>query len=135
MKRDNIMEDKRIKMFLMILAIITVFQSVSGFVTLFTGLYAKEFDKKKADEMLTIIKQTDKNYYDKIFSPDDKTYMEDFKRNYTKNGNQTALFMGFTMIFFSILYAAPLIMLSIKKEDKKISDELSEGLPEEAKEK
>jgi hypothetical protein len=120
------MENKKIKLFLMIFLIITVFQSVTGFVTLYAGIYAKEFDKKKADEMLVIIKQNDKNYYDKIFDPEDNTYLQDFKNNYTKKGNSTAVVAGIILIVFSIFYSVPILMLTLNKKEENLLEETVE---------
>jgi hypothetical protein len=125
------MEDKKMKLFLMIFIVITVFQSVTGFVTLYSGIYAKEFDKKKADEMLIIIKQTDKNYYDKIFDPEDKSYLQDFKNNYSKKGNSTAVVAGIILIVFSIFYSVPLLMLTLNKKEENVLDEVVEDNQEE----
>lgn len=111
------MEDKKIKMFLMILIAITALQSVTGFITLYAGIYAKDFNKIKADEMLNIIKQTDKNYYYKIFDPEDKSYMDDFKKNYTKKGNKTAVVTGIIIIIFSVFYTVPIVILFMKKKE------------------
>ena len=118
------MEDKKIKLFLIILIVITAFQSVTGFVTLYAGIYVKDFDKTKADEILTVIKNTDKNYYDKIFDPEDRSYLEDFKKNYTKKGNKTAVATGIIIIMFSLFYSVPLILLAMNKKEENELEEI-----------
>ena len=87
-------------------------ESVIGFATLYTGIIYREFDKKSADEMLDIIRRSDRNYYEKLVIEQDAEYLQHFQNLFTKKRNTLLIVYGSIIILFSFGGIAPIgIML------------------------
>jgi len=100
---------------------------------LYTGIIYREFDKKNAEEMLEIIKYTDKNYYDKLMDKTDPTYLKEFQKIHTQSGNTVLKVSGVIVMLISVLCMVPVIMMIniVFIGDKRKPKERSEEKPEE----
>ena len=111
-------------------------ESVLGFAILYTGFFYQEFDTKTALEMLKIIKNTDKNYYEKLIDPENDEYLKEFESVYTKQGNKLLITCGIIVIAFSFGCLIPISIvlnsiLNVGKEKEKESSEEETGKAEE----
>ena len=124
---------KKIKILLITSFCIVLFQSVIGCAMLYTGIIYREFDRKNAEEMLEIIKNSDNNYYDKLMDKTDPSYLNEFQMIHTQRGNTVLKVSGVIVISISIMCMVPLIiMLNIVfTGDKRKPEESSEEKPEE----
>ena len=124
---------KKIKILLILCLCIVLFQSVIGCAMLYTGLIYREFDRKNAEEMLEIIKYTDKNYYDKLMDKTDPSYLKEFQKIHTQSGNTVLKVSGVIVIWISIMCMVPVIMMIniVFIGDKRKPEESSEEKPEE----
>jgi len=124
---------KKIKILLITSLCIILFQSVIGCAMLYTGIIYREFDKKNAEEMLEIIKYTDKNYYDKLMDKTDPTYLKEFQKIHTQSGNTVLKVSGVIVMLISVLCMVPVIMMIniVFIGDKRKPKERSEEKPEE----
>ena len=102
---------KKIKILLIVCLCIVLFQSVIGCAMLYTGIIYREFDRKNAEEMLEIIKYTDKNYYDKLMDKTDTSYLKEFQKIHTQSGNAVLKVSGVIVILISIMCMVPVIMM------------------------
>ena len=124
---------KKIKILLIANLCVVLFQSVIGCAMLYTGIIYREFDRKNAEEMLEIIKYTDKNYYDKLMDKTDQSYLKEFQKIHTQSGNTTLKVSGVIVILISIMCMVPVIMMIniVFIGDKRKPEESSEEKPEE----
>ena len=124
---------KKIKILLITSLCIVLFQSVIGCAMLYTGIIYREFDKKNAEEMLEIIKYTDKNYYDKLMDKTDPTYLKEFQKIHTQSGNTVLKVSGVIVMLISVLCMVPVIMMIniVFIGDKRKPVDISEEKPEE----
>jgi hypothetical protein len=101
-----------------------LFESVIGCGMLYTGFIYRQFDKKNAQEMLDIIQYTDKNYYDKLMDNTDPSYMVEFQKIHTMEGNAVLKVSGVIVIIISLLSMLPVIMMInvVFNKEKKPSD-------------
>ena len=130
----------KIKILLLISLGIILFQSIIGCAMLYTGIIYREFDKKNAEEMLEIIKYTDKNYYDKLMDNTDPSYLKEFQKIHTQSGNAVLKVSGVIVFFVSTMCMVPVIMMinivfiGKKSKSKEKGEEKQEGKSEAKKE-
>lgn len=113
------LETHKIKLYLILILFIAVATSVVGFITLYTGLFFKEYDKGKAEEMLKVIEATDKTLYEKIAVEEDPDYTQEFRNLYTKKGKPSLVFFGILLILTSIgsIVPAALTFHEVSKDE------------------
>ena len=102
---------KKIKILLIVCLCNVLFQSVIGCAMLYTGIIYREFDRKNAEEMLEIIKNSDNNYYDKLMDKTDPSYLNEFQMIHTQSGNTVLKVSGVIVILISVLCMVPVIMM------------------------
>lgn len=115
---------KKVKILVIICMCIALLESILGFATLYTGILYKELDKKNAEEMLKIIKNTDENYYKKLIDPENTEYLKEFERAHTKYRNKLLIVYGIIIIAFSFGCLIPILIilnsiLTVGKEESK----------------
>lgn len=115
---------KKVKSLVIICLCIALLESILGFATLYTGILYKELDKKNAEEMLEIIKNTDENYYEKLIDLENTEYLKEFERAHTKYRNKLLIVYGIIIIAFSFGCLIPISIilnsiLTVGKEESK----------------
>ena len=117
---------KNIRTFVFICFAIAIIEMVFGLTIMYAGLLYKEFDKESAQEMLDIIKESNIDYYEKLMSTSDRSYMQEFEKIYSKKGNKSLTVPGIIIIIFSVFSLIPviLIMFTIKgKKEEPVQEE------------
>lgn len=128
---------KKIKILLIVCLFIVLLQSVIGCAMLYTGIIYREFDRKNAEEMLEIIKYTDRNYYDKLMDKTDPSYLKEFQKIHTQSGNTVLKVSGVIVILISILCMIPVLMMinivfiGKKRKPEEVSEEKPGEKPKE----
>ncbi len=124
---------KKIRTFVFICLGVATIEMFFGFTIMYSGIMFKETEKESALEMLDIIKESNIDYYEKLVSETDNSYMQEFEKHYTKRGNKSLIFFGLIIIIFSGLSLTPtiLIMFAIKEKKEALGEDEESGEEEE----
>ncbi|MFC1551769.1 hypothetical protein ACFL6P_04305 [Candidatus Latescibacterota bacterium] len=127
---------KQIKILSILCLFLILFESVIGCGMLYTGFIYRQFDKKNAQEMLDIIQYTDKNYYDKLMDNTDPSYMIEFQKIHTMEGNTVLKVSGVIVILVSMICMMPVLMMInvVFNKEKKPEEKEKEKRPKEEEE-
>jgi hypothetical protein len=105
---------KKTRLWIFIGFSIVLVESLAGFSTLYTGILFREYDSKSAEEMLTVIKDNNPEYYAMLNDTNDLSQKQEFDRLYTTRGNKILLSFGIIILSMAILTMVPVSMLYMK---------------------
>ena len=112
---------EKIKILIFICLAVSVLEMVFGLTIMYSGMMYEEFDEENAREMLDIIQESNVEYYEKLVSTSDGSYMEEFEKMYTKKGKKSLTVSGILMGIFSLVsIILVLVIFFIVKEKKEV---------------
>lgn len=112
---------------------VVMIEGLVGSVSVSTGILYREYDQASAYEMMDIIREEDQNYYQLLNDPADPTYLDEFIRIHTRQGNPTVIAYGLFMIVMALLSAPPLVAAHQAFRTAPRAAEPDQTPPEEAK--
>jgi len=93
---------------------IVLLESLLGCSMLYTGILFREYDSKSAEEMMTVIKESNPEYYELLINETDVSHKKEFERLYTTKGNRVLLNYGIIIMFLALLTMVPFALLYMK---------------------
>jgi len=120
---------EKIKKLIFICLAVSVLEMVFGLTIMYSGMMYEEFEEENAREMLNIIQESNVEYYEKLVSTSDGSYMEEFEKMYTTKGKKSLTVSGILMSIFSLFSIIPVLVIFFivkEKKEEPIQEESSE---------